>query len=307
VGKVVGLGQTVVDLRCFVETIPELDGTVYTERSNTEVGGMVAIALATLAKLGIRAELTSAIGDDHFGEFAVEQLQAVGVDCTNVQTVNGGVTAYSFVMVDAEARRTIVHDRGVQRTGYSLKLPSLTGCRILHLDGNWFSDALKIAHEAKKKGITITIDISAHDTNPRLPEFFALADFVVVPDRFATAYTGIDDQVAAARAMFTNDSQVAVLTRGEHGALIVTPKDSQKVPGFSVKAVDTTGAGDSFRGGFIYGLYQGFSLHDSVVFANAVAAIKCSRMGGIEALPTLNEVEEFLRERGIRCGNLKLA
>lgn len=191
-----------------------------------EQGGMVATALVAAARLGAEVEFLGAVGDDANGRLALDRFAAEGVATTGVQTLPGGISAFSFILVESHSgKRTIIHEPGVQRNR-SLEIPR-----------------------------------------------------------------------GDAKALLLG---AVIQTLGERGAFVMV-KDGQSftVPSFPVRVVDTTGAGDGFHGGFVYALSRGYALREAVIFASAVAALKCTKLGGQSGLPPFKQVQGFLSERGI--------
>ena len=92
--------------------------------------------------------------------------------------------------------------------------------------------------------------------------------------------------------------RVLTITLGGKGSLTASKDGYMHIPAFKVEAADTTGAGDVFHGGYIYGLLKGWSLRDTVIFASALAAMKCTKIGGRTRIPGLSEVMNFLAEKG---------
>jgi sulfofructose kinase len=121
-----------------------------------------------------------------------------------------------------------------------------------------------------------------------------LVDVLIASERFPPAYTGQEDPVQAGRSLLERGPEIVVVTLGAEGCLCLWEDQAIYVPGFQVDVVDTTGAGDAFHGAFLYGLLQGWELECTVVFANAVAAINCTRLSGRAGLPGLSEVWAFL-------------
>jgi sulfofructose kinase len=173
-----------------------------------------------------------------------------------------------------------------------------------------------------------TVVLDANRPRLRLDELLPWVDVLITNSHFPAAYTGESVLERAARKLLSprrgrlssratasylslggiatpsrrrlggTGPWLVVCTLGEQGCLYVTAETESHVPGFEVSVVDTTGAGDAFHGGFIYGLLQDWPLERTATFANAVAAMNCTALGGRGRLPRLHEVEEFLRRTG---------
>jgi sugar/nucleoside kinase (ribokinase family) len=121
-----------------------------------------------------------------------------------------------------------------------------------------------------------------------------LVDFIISSSNFPGRFTGeVDLRSALKKLQQVTGSYFVAATLGDRGALAYFRGQYIYSPAFQVECRDTTGAGDAFHGGFIYGLLKGFSVEDTMRFANAVAALKCRSLGARTALPSLAEVEEF--------------
>jgi sulfofructose kinase len=216
--------------------------------------------------------------------------------------------------------------------------PYVTGARILHLDGHHMNAAITAAQWMHEAGATATVSpqatvvLDANRPRPRLDELLPWVDVLITSSHFPAAYTGEPVLERAARQLLSTATasrhrysaprsqvprsalstkrrdlrdqsdgigpRLVVSTLGERGCLCVTAEGQIHVPGFDVPVVDTTGAGDAFHGAFIYGFLQGWSLERTATFANAVAAMNCTALGGRAGLPRLPEVEEFLQRTG---------
>jgi sulfofructose kinase len=122
--------------------------------------------------------------------------------------------------------------------------------------------------------------------------------WLVVAEPFPTAYTGLTEPSKAAQTLLELGPELLVVTLGERGCAVWSrgpcAAKSFQTPGFSVDAVDTTGAGDAFHGAFLYATLQGWDLRRAVTFANAVAAVNCQTLGGRRGLPAREEADRFL-------------
>jgi sugar/nucleoside kinase (ribokinase family) len=133
----------------------------------------------------------------------------------------------------------------------------------------------------------------------RREELFRLTDILIVAQRFGQEITGRDEPGAILEAMHRLGPRVVGLTRGEHGSVLSVDGARIEAAGFRVDVVDTNGAGDVFHGAFVYGVLQGWEAGHILLFANAVSALKCTRLGGRTGIPSRDEALGFLRARGV--------
>ncbi len=172
----------------------------------------------------------------------------------------------------------------------------IAGARLLHLDGHHMEAAVEAARMMHEAGGTVALD--ANRPRAGLEELLPLVDVLITNATFPGIQTNEGDLRTAMRKLLNGRTRLVVTTLGAEGCLYSTGSETQHVPGFQIQAVDTTGAGDAFHGAFIYGWLQGWPIRRTATFANAVAAMNCRALGGRGALPTLGEVEAFLRSEG---------
>lgn len=305
--KILGLGGVTTDQIGLVDHIPGADEVIRLQGYRVEQGGMAATALVAAARLGAQAEFLGAVGDDANGNHALERFAAQGVATPRVRVLAGAISAFSFILVDSRSgKRTIIHEPGVQRNrALELSKPDykalLEAAGYLHLDGFWMDTAIELAETARQTGIPVTLDIGQNQRDPKIEALLGLADYVIPSLPFALRFTKQDRAERAAEALLGYGAKGVIQTLGERGAFVML-EDGERftVPAFAVDVVDTTGAGDSFHGGLLFALSRDYALKEAVVFASAVAALKCTKLGGQSGLPTLPQVRAFLTDRGIR-------
>ncbi len=164
--------------------------------------------------------------------------------------------------------------------------------KILHLDGHDIRAALQCARWAREEKIPTVIDLDK--VEPLTSELIKEIDFVVTSARFPRLFTGISDREKALMELQKHTPGFLCVTLGHEGTVAFVNGELVYVKGFEVRAVDTTGAGDVFHAGFIYGLLENWEIEEILKFANAVAALKCQDLGGRKGIPTLEEVQKFL-------------
>jgi sulfofructose kinase len=297
---VVGLGSCAWDLIGVVEHIPDFDAPTQSLADlAASGGGPVSTALVALARLGARTGYLGVVGDDEFGLNIKRAFVGEGVDVSHLRVQDKARSAVCFVLVHAQTgRRSIVCYRGtykdveLQQADYRY----ITSAPFLHLDGHHMNAAITAARWMRKAGGTVVLD--ANRLRPRLDELLPWVDVLITNASFPHAYTGQKNLEDAARELARTGARLVVTTLGEKGCQCFSCEECLHVPGFVVKAVDTTGAGDAFHGAFIYGLLHGWSLLRTATFANAVAALNCTALGGRAGLPRLGKVQALLQGTG---------
>ncbi len=295
---ILGIGGLCIDRLAVIPRMPGWDEVEYISHYAMQQGGMVATAMAAAARLGEQVEFIGGIGNDEAGRYGLDVFQRENIAAHRIKIFDNDSTAFSYVLVHQESgKRTIIHYRGVQeRTALNIPAIDLSGVQFLHLDGYWFDTALHTAKQAKKQGITISLDPSSTLLrHPRTEELFHYVDYLIPGYGFATQFTQETEPFRAARMFLKYGVQAVILTRGEAGSVVCTPHEQFHLPAFQVPVVDTTGAGDTFHGAFVAGLRKGYDLRDAVRFASAAAALKCTKLGGQAGIPTFEETMTFLQ------------
>ncbi len=297
---VVGVGVNAIDHLCTVDVFPTFDSKQTLVAYDCQPGGQVATALVALQRWGRRCRYLGTFGDGPLGASSRGSLADEGIEVAHAPTRAGVANQCAVILVDrASGERTILMHRPPALTlrADELDRTCVTAGRVLHLDGYDAEAAYVAASWARAAGIPVVVDV---DTGVEAVErLLALTDAVIVSREFAYALTGAasNDAVLAALAAMTGAPLVAV-TLGADGVVARTAAGTLHVAGFAVPAVDTTGAGDVFRAGFIHGLLSAWSLERTLAFANASAARKCTVAGGRPGIPTVAAAEALVRERG---------
>ena len=300
---VVGVGYCAVDYLGIVPRFPEVDTKIPMEEFVRQGGGITATAMATVGRLGGRASYIGKVGDDDFGRFIVAELEKDGVHTGSMVIQPGASSQFSFVVVDKPSgKRTIFWTySGIRFEGSELRREDVLAGKVVHVDAHHPSAAIQAASWANEAGIPVVMD--AGSVREGSKELVERADCLIASSLFARQFTGQDDPEKAARMMFGSCSpelvegrrRISVVTMGEQGCVYVTDDGTFHQPAFEVEVVDTTGAGDVFHGAFSFGLSKGWQFAEIIRFASAVAAIKCTKLGGRAGIPTLEQALAFLR------------
>ena len=294
---VVGLGLNAMDTICILDRFPESNTKVGIRNVRTEPGGQVATALATCARFGLTTRYIGSVGDDATGRAQLESLREAGLTTDFVRIAEDAVTQMAVILLEeGVGERTVLwhHDPLLNYPVQSLRRDVVTAARLLHLDGCDTAAALQAAGWARETGIPIVIDIDElYDSTTE--ELLRRVDYLIAAEEFADRTLGALPAEEAVRALASRfGCRVVGMTLGSRGAVFLERGRLIQAPGFKVPVVDTTGAGDVFHGAFIYGLLQGWSTEQTARFANAAAALKCTKFGARRGIPQLNEVLELL-------------
>ncbi len=294
----VGFGLNAVDHLIVAPEYPAFDTKVRFTEYKKSAGGQSASAMVSLQRLGLKTAYAGRFGSDAEGRFGLSSLEYEGVNLDFAETIDGADNQIAFIIIDARSgERTIVWDRD-ERLSYrpdEAPVELAARGRVLHIDAHDPPACAVMARAARSAGTIVTADID--NIYEGLPELLPLIDVLIASVEFPHRLTGISDERAALVEIKARYGCAVVgVTLGARGALVYCERKFIESPAFAVPGDcrDTTGAGDAFHGGFIYGMLRGDDLATCITLGNAVAALKCRSLGGRTALPTADELNDFL-------------
>jgi sugar/nucleoside kinase (ribokinase family) len=296
---VAGFGLNSVDLVTVVAEYPVSNTKQRLQRFARLPGGQIATAMATCARLGWRASYIGSFGGDELGTFSRESLTREGVDITRSRTLAGVSNQFAVVLVDARSgERTVLWDRdpALSIDPAEVVKADVTAGRLLIVDCHQTAASAQAARYARDAGIPTIVDVEK--VRPGIGDLLQNIDVIIAAEEFPSALTGHEDLGRALRSLVRDfGASLACVTLGENGSLALCDGREIRTPPFSVDCVDSTGAGDAFRGAFAAGclLMPDGDVEDVLSYANAVAALNCRALGGRGGLPTPDEVETLMQ------------
>lgn len=295
----VGFGLNTMDILAVVDSYPEPGSKGPIRQLDALPGGQAATAMTACSRLGWRARYVGHFGDDPYGMSGLESLRAAGVDVTECKTIRGATNALSLILVDRRSgQRTVLWSRhpSLKMNAGDVSAEAVCSGRVLLVDCHETEAATEAAQYARGSGIPTVVDVEK--VRPGIEALLDQVDVIITAQDFPTQLTGVDGLGAALRAIRRAFRPALVCTTlGEAGSLTLTAEGEIRTPGFRVDTVDTTGAGDVFRGGFIAGWLLGGAearVEDVLRYANATAALKCRALGGRSGIPTREEVAALM-------------
>jgi len=302
----VGFGLNAVDHLIVVPEYPAFDTKIRFTEYEKSAGGQTASAMVALQRLGLKTAYAGRFGSGEDGRFGLRALEYEGVNLDFAETIDGADNQTAFIIIDARSgERTIIWDRD-ERLSYrrdEAPVDLAARGRVLHIDAHDPPACAAMANAARASRTIVTADID--NIYEGLPELLPLIDALITSSEFPHRLTGISDERASLVEMKARYGCAAVgTTLGARGALIYSEGEFIESPALAVPGGcrDTTGAGDAFHAGFIYGMLRGDDLETCMKFGNAVAALKCRSLGGRAALPTVDELKEFSAQSSISRG-----
>lgn len=296
----VGFGTNAVDYLILVPEYPAFDSKVRLRDYFQAAGGEVATTMVGLRRLGLKTAYAGRFGDDREGEFGWQSLIEENVETRFCERVSEAKTQVGFIVIDERSgERTVIWDRD-EKLAYDVREAPLEAARlgkILHLTPHDAEACISMAGAAKEAGAVVSLD--ADNVFPGIERLLPLVDVLIASADFPRKMTGIADvEPALGELSARYGCAVVGTTLGEKGSLLLCENKFVNTAGFVVPGGcrDTTGAGDAFRVGLLYGILMGETVEAAARTANAVAALKCRRFGARAALPVRAELESFISD-----------
>lgn len=291
---VVGIGENSVDVVYRLPTAVTPNAKIPVASRRVSPGGQVATTLATCAALGLRTAYVGAFGHDSAGLDLREDLERRRVDTRHAVT-RPARNRSAVVLVDEQSGdRTVLWERDpllVLDPG-DIPYDLIAGARVLHIDDVDPEASLAAARVATRAGVTVTCDID--QVTDRTRALLAEVTVVILAEAVPAALTGQSDPERALRALRHWHAGILCVTLGSRGALMMINDHLHYSPAFAVDVIDSTGAGDVFRGGFIAAMLRGDDPDAILRYANAAAAVSCTREGALDSAPTADDVERLM-------------
>jgi sugar/nucleoside kinase (ribokinase family) len=294
----VGFGTNAVDYLIRVPAFPEYASKIELNDYSVSAGGEVASTMVGLSRLGARTAYAGRFGCEWEGEMGLMSLIDEGVNTEFAEVVDGALTQVAFIIVDETAgERTIIWKRD-HKLSYSREDAPVAAAakgRLLHMTVHDTAACISMATAARQDGVIVSVDVDniCDGINDLLP----LVDVCIASSEFPEKLTGLSDRMTALRTIRERyGCGVTGVTLGAAGSIIFCNGEFIESEGYAVPGgcVDTTGAGDAFRTGLLYGVLGGHEVEDSAAMANAVAALKCRSSGARSGLPDKDELFPFL-------------
>jgi sulfofructose kinase len=297
---VIGIGINATDTIIRLPHFPASDSKIELISSEIKAGGQVASALVACQRWGLRTRYVGKIGDDAAGEFQAREMSREGVEAHWIRAANS-LSQSSYILVDNRSgERTVLwkRDPRIAIRSSDLRRQWLNGCRALLVDGHDTAASTRAARWAREQRTPVIADLD--NLYRGVKGLLRYVDFPVTSRDFPERLTGEPALLKSLPKIHQEfKCRLTTATLGSLGALAWNGRQFFSIRGFKIHALDTTGAGDVFHAGFIYGLLQGWSVEVILEFSNAAAALNCTATGARGKIGTLAEIGN-LRRNGER-------
>ena len=302
----VGVGLNATDTLITLAEFPACGSKVEYSHETVMPGGQVATAVVACQTWGARTRYVGKVGDDDAARLHARAFAHAGVDARLV-TVENAASPRSLILVDGSGERTVLcrRDERLILRPEELQREWIVRARALHVDGYDTAAATLAAGWAREAGIPVTADLD--EIYPGVEALIERIDYLIVSRDFPCRLMGENDLRGALRKMQSRyGCRLAAATLGPDGVLAWDGRQFYFSAAFRVPVVDTTGAGDIFHAGFLYGLLQGWELERQLDFSCAAAAMNCMADGARGGIQAVDAIEAFMvsAERYPRQGEL---
>ncbi|OAS85822.1 MULTISPECIES: ribokinase [Metabacillus] len=293
--KITVIGSINMDLVTKTNTIPKVGETVLGESFFTIPGGKGANQAVAAARLGAEVTMIGCVGDDAFGSELKNHLTAQGVSMENVKTIPETSTGIaSITLSNGDNSIIIVSGANHFVTPEVVKqhehIIAESDIVLLQLEVP-LQSVIEAVQLARKHNVRVILNPAPIQKLPK--ELILQVDYITPNEH--------EQEMLLSRNDMTDEELIQVkekciVTKGSKGVMLYQNGETF-IQGYKVKAVDSTGAGDSFNGALAFSLSNGAALKESCQFANAVAALSVTKLGAQAGMPTLQEAEEFISTR----------
>lgn len=303
--SLIAAGEFFFDLIFYrLESLPRMGEELVTQNFGLALGGGAPNTAITAARLGRKVELATVLGDTSLDQFAIEELAKEGIRPALIQQRHGSMGALTVSVSLLKDRFFLTYpgsnvflERYLLAPSTRKKLASGAHVHFGLSPRDWKPYA-ELVHWLKKHKVTISWDLGWHPEAVKLPGFrdlYASLDVVFLNKIEALRYAGEKTPERAMRKL-ASPGQVIVVKLGSAGAMALGPAGLARAKPIEVEAVDTTGAGDAFNGGFLHRWMDRASLQDCLLAGNICGALSTTRPGGNAGTPTKARMARLLRQ-----------
>ncbi len=302
--RVAVIGELNVDMLASGLTgLPQMGSEILARDFEMTLGSASAIFATGMAKLGHPVTFISQVGKDNFGDFCLAALKAAGVPTKHVSRNRNVRTGVTIALSSVRDRALVTYQGAIASLTYAqLELSPLKGHRHLHMTSYFLQTGLRpafprIFREARRMGLTTSFDPNSDLTGAwsvKIREVLAHTDVLFVNETEALQLSRAQGVRSALRTL-GRFVPCVVIKQGPRGSMAVKDGEITSAPGFKVKVLDTTGAGDSFAAGFVSAYLHGSSVAECLRAGNACGALSAVKPGGTAGQPDEKHLRKFLR------------
>ena len=285
---VVAIGNLNYDITLLVEKFPEFHEKVIAKGAHFGLGGAAGNTASWLSQMGLKVGFIGAVGNDEIGEAHINYFKKIGVDVEGIKVVNEP-SGIAISMIKGEDKRIVKHlGANAHR---EIDLGYLSRARYVHMSSNPKKIIEKTAKFAHKRNIPVFLDIGEAELPKSVED--KITYLLLNEDEFKRKYGGLENLQAV-------KSKNLIITLNGGGALLRNERgETFKVKGLSAKVIDSTGAGDAFDAGFIYGIIKGWRLREAATLGTFLAYLSVQKVGARTPIIGIEEIKKKAKELNI--------
>jgi len=290
----VGVGLNATDTLIPLESFPQRGSKTEFTGASIMPGGQVATTVVACQTWGLRTRYVGKLGDDDASRLHQAAFEKAGVEARLIQ-VSGGVSPQSLIIVDAGGERTVLcrRDEMMDLKPEEVDREWIVKARALHVDGRDTAAATQAASWARQAGVPVIADLD--ETYAGVEELVDNIDYLIASRDFPCRLMKEPNLERALKRMKERyGCRLTAATLGQDGVLAWDGKRHLHCAAYCVPVVDTTGAGDIFHAGFIYGLLSDWPLERQLDFGCAAAAMNCMAAGARGGIKSVAEIEKLI-------------
>lgn len=297
------IGSSNFDEFCFVHRLPQEGETILGDRIEYKFGGKGANQATACGRLGKEATFLTCVGDDEVGQSMIENYKKSKIETKYIKRTKQSETGKALINIDSFGNNTIIVLKGannfcdVEYIKAHEELFKSHDYVLLQLEIP-FNAVYESIHLAKKHGGKVILDPAP--ANELDESIFSEIDFLT-PNETELELLAFGDfknrnLEDSTKILLEKGVKNIIVTKGSEGVILFNEKGAQKIPAVKVEAIDTVAAGDTFNGAFVTALNEGKNTLEAIEFANRAAALTVTKIGAQEAIPFIEDVDEFYEE-----------
>ena len=295
---ITGVGAAVLDHLNLIEDYPREDGSTHITQIICQGGGACATAVVAAHRLGMHGQMIASFGDDETGKMILDGLDQEGIDTTMIEIIPEGISPHSEIMINPQTgtRTKFVCNNTLPPIEWNQdQIDQIRNSDLLHVDGTRYDNAMAAIRIAKQYGVPVSVDGCHMEEDKELNRKMAMeADILIMNARYPKIVANTATTEEALEFFAANGPKVVISTQGTKGCLAWIDGKVEVFPAYSVKAVDSTGAGDVFHGAFLASYMKDGDVRRAIRYASIAAALKCTQVGGRAGIPTDKEIVSYL-------------
>ncbi len=302
--KVVGTGSLIVDITGYAKNLPREGETVLGQTVRFGPGGKGSNQITAVSRAGVDAVIISALGDDFLSDIMLKHYKNEGMNTDYIKTVKGGETGSALIEVNGDGQNRIIVIKGAneeitKEDVYRAEKEFETADVVLTQLETSIESVIACKELANKYNKPFVLNTAPFQDIPC--ELLEGADYITPNETEAEFFSGVvvdsvDSARKAAEKLLGLGVKNVVITLGKAGAFFKNKDEEIYVKGIVVDAIDTTGAGDAFNGGFAAALAAGMKPEKALKFANCVGALSVTKLGTSPAMPYIDDIKKFMKE-----------